>query len=468
MSAFPKDTIKTISESLGIANLKDDVAAALAQDVEYRIHEIVQIGELVLIGIMFDPQEAIKFMRHSKRSKLTVDDIGNALRVRNVEPLYGFASGEPYRFKRAVSNMHELYYVEDEELDFDAILNKPLPKVPLDVTFTAHWLAIEGVQPAIPQNPTPSDAKADLLSKRIKAPTANGGSTAGGVDGTAGVDVKPLVKHVLSKELQMYFERITEAVLSEEESLQIQAFESLRQDPGLHQLLPYFVQFVAEKVTQSIKNLTVLRAMLYMIQSLLTNPHLFVEPYLHQLMPAILSCLVGRRICENPHDDHWSVRDNAAHLAANICHRYGPAYHTLQPRVTKTLLRAFLDPAKPFTTHYGAIVGLTELGPEVVRVLVMPNVKAYGALLQKEIGQGGGSGGGKAKEAGKCQEALMNALRRLIAEEKKSARDEMEGLDDVDEATAEALREAVGEMFVGQVLDEVRSCRVVRALVDAC
>lgn len=43
MSAFPKDTIKTISESLGIANLKDDVAAALAQDVEYRIHEIVQV-----------------------------------------------------------------------------------------------------------------------------------------------------------------------------------------------------------------------------------------------------------------------------------------------------------------------------------------------------------------------------------------------------------------------------------------
>lgn len=41
-------------------------------------------------------------------------------------------------------------------MDFDAVLNKPLPKIPLDVTFTAHWLAIEGVQPAIPQNPTPS------------------------------------------------------------------------------------------------------------------------------------------------------------------------------------------------------------------------------------------------------------------------------------------------------------------------
>jgi transcription initiation factor TFIID subunit 6 len=60
-----------IAESVGIPNLKDDVATSLAQDVEYRIHEIVQ--------------EAMKFMRHGKRTKLTVDDINNALRVRNVE-----------------------------------------------------------------------------------------------------------------------------------------------------------------------------------------------------------------------------------------------------------------------------------------------------------------------------------------------------------------------------------------------
>lgn len=94
-------------------------------------------------------------MRHSKRSRLTVDDINAALRVRNVEPLYGFTSGDQLRFKKTIANMNDIYYVGDDEVDFDTILTKPLPRVPLDVTFTAHWLAIEGVQPAIPQNPTP-------------------------------------------------------------------------------------------------------------------------------------------------------------------------------------------------------------------------------------------------------------------------------------------------------------------------
>lgn len=117
------------------------------------------------------------------------------------------------------------------------------------------------------------DAKAELLSKRAKNHASSNGIT------TDQVNVKPLVKHVLSKELQMYFERITEAVLSEDERLQSQAFESLRSDPGLHQLLPYFVQHIHKKVTQNHKNLDVLEAMLSMAFSLLNNKHLFVEPY---------------------------------------------------------------------------------------------------------------------------------------------------------------------------------------------
>jgi transcription initiation factor TFIID subunit 6 len=33
------------------------------------------------------------------------------------------------------------------------IIEAPLPKAPLDSAVVAHWLAIEGIQPAIPENP---------------------------------------------------------------------------------------------------------------------------------------------------------------------------------------------------------------------------------------------------------------------------------------------------------------------------
>lgn len=117
----------------------------------------------------------------------------------------------------------------------------------------AHWLAIEGVQPAIVQNPTPSDAKSDLFNKRIKLdqpsqPVTPGIKAGAQPTATGAAEVQPLVKHVLSKELQMYYERITSAVLSQDEVLRATAISSLQNDPGLHQLLPYFVQLVAEKV----------------------------------------------------------------------------------------------------------------------------------------------------------------------------------------------------------------------------
>ncbi|KAG2216856.1 hypothetical protein INT45_005223 [Circinella minor] len=391
MSVFPKETIKNISESLGITNLKDEVTTALAQDVEYRVHELIQ--------------EATKFMRHSKRSKLGVDDINSALRLKNVEPLYGYACSDPPKFRKTTVNTNDVYFAEDNEVDFDTILSKPLPKIPLDVAFTAHWLAIEGVQPAIPQNPTPGDAKSDLLSRRTKG--GHGGSTS-----SDQVDVKPLVKHVLSKELQMYFERITEAVLSDDERLRSQAFESLRMDPGLHQLLPYFVQHIHKKITQNHKDLDVLSAMLSMAHSLLNNKHLFVEPYLHQLIPPILTCLVGRTICENPMEqDHWSIRQRAATLIANICTEYGKSYHTLQPRITKTLLRAFMDPARPLTTHYGAIIGLEHLSVEVSRVLILPNIKYYSeSILLHALDSNSLQ---KKQDAERCQNALVRVLEHV-------------------------------------------------------
>lgn len=105
-------------------------------------------------------------MQHSKRSKLTVDDINAALRVKNVEPLYGYGCGEASKFRRTTVNNNPIYFTDDEEVDFDTILNKPLPKIPLDVSFTAHWLAIEGVQPAIPQNPTPSGKFCKVIEEK--------------------------------------------------------------------------------------------------------------------------------------------------------------------------------------------------------------------------------------------------------------------------------------------------------------
>ncbi|ONH71621.1 Transcription initiation factor TFIID subunit 6 [Pichia kudriavzevii] len=150
----PYDTVRDVSDSLGISwQLTDEVAKNLAMDVEYRIHEIIE--------------QALKFMRHGKRKTLTTQDIDRGMKVLNLEPLYGYDTSKPLVFKEAMIGPGQtLYYIDEDEVDFETLVNQPLPKVPRHATYTAHWLAVEGVQPAIPQNPNLSDIKQLPISQR--------------------------------------------------------------------------------------------------------------------------------------------------------------------------------------------------------------------------------------------------------------------------------------------------------------
>ncbi|KAJ6680534.1 TRANSCRIPTION INITIATION FACTOR TFIID SUBUNIT 6 [Salix purpurea] len=359
MSIVAKETIEVIAQSIGISNLSEDVALTLAPDVEFRMRQIMQ--------------EAIKCMRHSKRTTLTTDDVDGALNLTNVEPIYGFASGGALQFKRAIGH-RDLFYVDDKDIDFKDVIEAPLPKAPLDTAVICHWLAIEGVQPAIPENAPleviapPSDGK--IIEQNDGFP----------------VDIKLPVKHVLSRELQLYFDKITDLTVRRSDSaLFKEALVSLATDSGLHPLVPYFTYFIADEVARGLNDYSLLFALMRVVWSLLQNPHIHIEPYLHQLMPSVVTCLVARKLGNRFADNHWELRDFTANLVASICKRFGHVYNSLQTRLTKTLLNALLDPKRSLTQHYGAIQGLAALGPNVVRLLLLPNLKPYLHLLEPEM-----------------------------------------------------------------------------------
>ncbi|KAJ0052510.1 hypothetical protein Pint_01916 [Pistacia integerrima] len=411
MSIVPKETVEVIAQSVGISNLSTDAALALAPDVEYRMREIMQ--------------EAIKCMRHSKRTTMTTDDVDGALKLRNVEPLYGFASGGPLRFRRAIGH-RDLFYIDDKDVDFKDVIEAPLPKAPLDTAIVCHWLAIEGTQPAIPEN---APVEGWCLIQRpyqillyfsilvsslpVITPPPDGKNNEQ-KDGLP-VDIKLPVRHILSRELQLYFDKITELTVSRSDSVLFkQALVSLATDSGLHPLVPYFTYFVADEVSRGLNDYSLLFALMRVVWSLLQNPHIHIEPYLHQLMPSVVTCLVAKRLGNRLADNHWELRDFTAKLVAAICKRFGHVYNTLQTRLTKTLLNALLDPKRSLTQHYGAIQGLAALGPNVVRLLLLPNLEPYLHLLEPEMLLEKQKNEVKRHEAWRVYGALLHAAGQCI------------------------------------------------------
>ncbi|KAK9860428.1 hypothetical protein WJX84_008212 [Apatococcus fuscideae] len=448
MTILSHQSLQAVADSLQTTRLGEEAARALAPHIEVRVREIVQ--------------EALKFARHSKRSLLTADDITAALKLRNVEPVYGAGGKDPGRFL-AVGGHPNLFFVPDPIIKLSEVIEAPLPKPPKEIGVRQHWLAIDGTPPTIPENMPLQDhrpakrarvapAAAPATGSRanggsgpgpsVEAAAAHAASTDATPDHAAAPPVRAPVKHQISQELQVYFHRVA-AVLragpdptppaglphaaepgagganAEQEAAGLASprlrgvLASLASDAGLHPVAPYFSQLLAEEVAGSLKNLPKLHLLLEAMSCLLRNPHLSLEPYIQQLMPGVLTCIVRKqlgpqseplsppdRLLKSPsaegagweRQNHWSLREHAARVNAQVCRQFPDEIYGIQTRITKTFLKTLCDPAKPLVTQYGAICRaalLKALAPCLYSIAKtgMEKLQAAGGISQPALKQ---------------------------------------------------------------------------------
>lgn len=194
------------------------------------------------------------------------------------------------------------------------------------------------------------------------------------------------MRHVVTEELQAYYKRVMSVLdggwRGEAEAskgarrLLASVLASMAADPGLQPLVPYFVSSAVEGLRQS-EPLARAHLQLLLVASLVTNPHLQLELYLHQLMPALLTCALTVGTSNEDQSAtpllHAALREHASSVVARMCRHYVQPVYNLTARTASFALNTLLDAARPLPTQYGCIATLRALGSGVLQVVLLPH-----------------------------------------------------------------------------------------------
>ena len=172
-----------------------------------------------------------------------------------------------------------------------------------------HWLAVNGVQPQVPENPS---VGSDALDEAV-APAA------------------------LSREQQLVYLRTVRALeAGPGGALTAALLDSLATDPGMQALLPHIALFVYSKVRGANRSPDALSRCVRAIGCLVLNPHCHLEHQLQQLLPALLTCGLARRSTlsssSSSSADLSELRLLSAGVVAFCCHKYVSMLPDIQVR----------------------------------------------------------------------------------------------------------------------------------------
>eukprot|EP00934_Nitzschia_sp_Nitz4_P006003 Nitzschia sp. Nitz4//scaffold96_size78090//70194//71687//NITZ4_005506-RA/size78090-augustus-gene-0.8-mRNA-1//1//CDS//3329560609//5993//frame0 len=348
----------------------------------------------------------------SAKRRLHADDVNMALQWRGSEKIYATST------VGASSS-------EDRKVNLEDYIKSEMEiRPPQEVGLTVHWLAVDGVQPDIPQNPIPAPSSQPAAGTQPAAASRQETEESD----SNGVQVTQLLPRLLSEELQLYFTRITLAIerggsTPNHRVQQDAALDSVARDSGLQELVPFFVNYVAKSIFQHIGNPEHCCTLVRMARSLLSNPHLHLELHLHQMLPSLLTCVVAERLSSAPWGNHWSLRREATMALAQACNLFGDDYTTLKARILKTLCGA-AGPDKCLATQYGGFVAIAAFGPKAINAFLLPLVLEYWKVWEKTLEEGNHDVYQR-MEVQMCQQAVLHALGVFLSEDVRQTPDKL-------------------------------------------
>ena len=100
-----------------------------------------------------------------------------------------------------------------------------------------------------------------------------------------------------------------------------------------------------------------------------------LDMYLHELIPVVISCVVSKQLCQRAEENHWALRTYASRVLSLISKNFTTTTTMLQSRIVESLSRPLQLDDAALPQIYGSLVGLAELGPSVIRRVILPKLR---------------------------------------------------------------------------------------------
>ena len=370
-------TVKAISEDIGVKISESIDLEDLSKDAESFIGNILDLANRI----------------RKKKSQicLRVADLNDAIEVRTGKPLYGYRSNNcDIDFASSgFSDGLEILSGQDKQVSLANLANSPLKKYPIDTCFTFHWLAVNGVQPNIPENF--SDSKPQIPMPR----------SIGLIPDQLKLSDQPVTmitsKLMVTKELQTFFFKAIETIkkqVTSSSSIIIPEFDNLTKtlstDSAIQPLLQFFIRFLYETYIFQGRVSSQIQYALTILEALFSNPNLDCEPFLFNFISITMTIMIHQNIADDSLNGSLSIRSQASDFLGIIVKKYSnkAGYEKLQQRIAEHLFSVILDNRVPTISQFGATLGLYSIDPGVFRNYLIPNIDLIIQRLQAELKQG--------------------------------------------------------------------------------
>ncbi|XP_076065989.1 TAF6-like RNA polymerase II p300/CBP-associated factor-associated factor 65 kDa subunit 6L isoform X2 [Oratosquilla oratoria] len=333
---LPMESIVTWAEGCGVADLPHETAKALAADATYRLRELLHVCS--------------QFMRHCKRRRLTPDDVNRALKWMDVGSVFGYSGSEPVEWQY-------------------------IPEVGVHITHDPPVnLASTALSGDIFHQPGSAFVRGEWVH-------VSGHSMIKGEGGCESVP-SPLA---LAPELHQYYQTLMKVIVGPSNDLFKVMQDDLACNPSLGPLVGALVGGIQRGVQRARQKPFILRRLLLVIRALLRNPNIHLGPqkYIHDMMNALIYCIVTERKSAS---DTQMIRSLASCILLQVVAR-DPNSGTVWETAVSTLGEVLAGgSSRPWGQHVGALAGLLTLGASALHRAVIPIIRNYHTRLAHALG----------------------------------------------------------------------------------